>query len=220
MTKLPILYSFVRCPYAIRARLAIAYAGINYEHREVRLREKPDALLEASPKGTVPVLVLPDGRVLEESLDIMYWAVKQNDPNSWLPTSLEQEVQVKALLDENDGPFKHNLDRYKYPDRYPEEAQSAEYFRDRCVETLNKLEVLLKKNTCLIGDTPTFVDFALFPFIRQFARHDLDWFNQSLITRVKEWFHCFSESKLFLSVMKKYKPWQLQDSPIFIGSSY
>ena len=171
----PILYSFRRCPYAIRARLALAAAGlrpgVNLELREVHLQAKPPELLEASAKGTVPVLVLPDGRVLDESLGIMHWALARSDPHGWLggwgPAQL---AAMGALITANDGPFKHHLDRFKYPDRYPGEAFEAH--RQDGLAILRSWSPRLEPGGWLLGRRPSLADWALLPFVRQFRLVD------------------------------------------------
>jgi len=211
--KLPVLYSFRRCPYAIRARMALAYAEISLEHREVLLRDKPDAMLAASPKGTVPVLVLEDGEVLDESIDVMHWAVSQRDPSGWWRQDREDEIN--SLIADNDGDFKHNLDRYKYWDRYPEHAQDV--YRDRAGGFLDKLENQLQSREFLVDDQPGFADVAVFPFIRQFAFVDKAWFDQSPYARLQAWLQHFLQSSLFQQVMPKLPPWRNGDDPLVIN---
>ena len=171
----PILYSFRRCPYAIRARLALAAAGlrpgVNLELREVHLQAKPPELLEASAKGTVPVLVLPDGRVLDESLGIMHWALARSDPHRWLGGwGPAQVAAMEALITANDGPFKHHLDRFKYPDRYPGEAFEAH--RQAGLAILRSWSPRLEPGGWLLGRRPSLADWALLPFVRQFRLVD------------------------------------------------
>ena len=171
----PILYSFRRCPYAIRARLALAAAGlrpgVNLELREVHLQAKPPELLEASAKGTVPVLVLPDGRVLDESLGIMHWALARSDPHRWLGGwGPAQVAAMQALITANDGPFKHQLDRFKYPDRYPGEAFEAH--RQAGLAILRSWSPRLEPGGWLLGRRPSLADWALLPFVRQFRLVD------------------------------------------------
>jgi len=168
MAELPILYSFRRCPYAIRARLALLASGTVCEIREVKLSAKPAEMLALSPKATVPVLLSPDGRVIEESLDIMRWALARNDPEGWLDRSDE------LLIACNDGPFKHHLDRYKYPDRH--DADPAEH-RAAALDLLRPLEARLLASPYLCGDAMGLADAALMPFVRQFAQTDLAWFD-------------------------------------------
>jgi len=195
-----ILYSFRRCPYAMRARMAIAVSGIQVELREVVLRDKPQALLDISPKATVPVLLTADNTVIDESLDIMVWALGQSDPDNWL-TKISNE-----LIANNDEKFKYWLDRYKYADRYPEHPE--QYYREQGEHTLLMLEKQLAKASYLSGDNITFTDIAIFPFIRQFAFSDIDWFKQSPYPRLRKWLGGVIESTLFLNIMHKYPAWQ------------
>ena len=174
-TTLPLLYSYRRCPYAMRARLAMLQANRRFQTFEIVMRDKPAALLALSPKGTVPVLHLPDGGVLEESLDIMRWALESPDPEGWW--SRAQTDDNLALLRTSDGDFKRLLDRYKYPDRYPDDGQSRETIRSQAVATLlTPLETRLQAQRYLGGATPCATDLAIFPFVRQFAAVQPDWF--------------------------------------------
>lgn len=201
----PILYSFRRCPYAMRARLALRYASVPVVLREVVLRDKPLQLLAISPKGTVPVLQLPDGAVLDQSLDIMRWACSQSDPDLWLLSS--QSEAGLAWLSINDGPFKKWLDRYKYPERHTE--QTAQHYRDQGVAVmLDPMNEQLQKTPYLFGFTPTLVDMALMPFVRQFAQVDRSWFEQADLPALKTWLEALLSSDLFSHVMDKYDPWQ------------
>jgi len=195
---LPILYSYRRCPYAMRARMALSYAGIAVEIREVSLKDKPAHLLQVSPKGTVPVLVLQGGQVIEQSLDIMYWALQQHDADGWLRADSQQQL----LIVENDGSFKQNLDRYKYAIRFPE--HSAEYYRQQGELFLEKLEQRLQQSAFLLGNTISLADIAIFPFIRQFAAVDSVWFEAAAYIRLKSWLQHLVGSALFESVMVKY----------------
>ena len=204
-TALPILYTFRRCPYAIRARLAIAVSGVSVEHREIALRNKPEAMLAISPKGTVPVLQLVDDRVIEQSLDIMLWALTLNDPQQWLQGEKSLPAAAKALIDTNDGPFKFWLDHYKYADRYPEHP--AEYYRQKAEEFLQHLESLLEAQQYLLGARLSITDMAIFPFIRQFAAVDKTWFAASDYVRLQKWLDERLTSDLFEEVMVKRDCW-------------
>lgn len=207
------LYSFRRCPYAMRARLAIAQSGIQCELREVVLKDKPQQLIELSPKATVPVLLTADDKVIDESIDIAFWALAQHDPDNWYQSlTSEQHEQMLALIENNDGEFKYFLDRYKYADRYPE--QDERFYREQGEKTLTRLEQLLTEHDCLLRDSWTLADIALLPFIRQFAFVDKDWFDSSPYPRVRAWLEAFLESDLFRSVMKKYPQWQEGDEPV------
>jgi len=208
---LPVLYSFRRCPYAMRARMAIRYSGITVELREVILRDMPAALLAASPKGTVPVLVLPDDRVLEESRDIMDWALARSDPDHWQPDrDDDMHAEIRLLLDENDTTFKHYLDRYKYAERYPEHP--ADYWRSQGEVFLGKLEGHLSRHACLCGEHISVADISIFPFIRQFANVDRDWFDAAACPRLQAWLDGLLCSTLFTGVMQKYPQWQDGDA--------
>ena len=203
MTNLPILYSFRRCPYAIRARMAIRYANIKVELREILLAEKPQSMLDVSPKGTVPVLVLADGNVLDESMDIISWALNINDPDKW--RIKHDDALVMKLLEQNDGLFKQQLDHYKYAARFPE--QSRQTYREQAEVFLSQLEKQLTLHSYLSGERLGLIDIAIFPFIRQFAYVDKDWFDQSHYLNLQKWLAEIIKSELFLYVMKKYKQW-------------
>ncbi len=206
----PILYSFRRCPYAIRARMTILYAAQTVELREVFLQEKPRAMLEASPKGTVPVLVLADGTVIDESVDIMHWALAQNDPDSWWCEKSTPEIQ--ALVEENDFEFKTLLDRYKYADRYPQKPQSD--YRAGAEKFLQQLEHCLERRRCLIRDQLSFADVAVFPFVRQFASVDKAWFDQAPYPKLQTWLQSMLDSSLFLNAMRKLPAWREGDTKV------
>lgn len=203
---LPILYSFRRCPYAIRARLAIKYSKIIVELREVLLAEKPKEMLSCSAKGTVPVLQLMNGAVIDESLDIMKWALQYNDPENWIPENVEEIKVTQQLIDINDNEFKQHLDHYKYADRFPE--QSMEYYRNQAESFLRILEDKLNQNEFLIADKISLADVAIFPFIRQFVYVDKNWFDQSDYKKLQLWLEYFLTLDLFESVMGKYPRWQ------------
>lgn len=199
---LPILYSYRRCPYAMRARMALRYANIAVQIIEISLRDKPSAMLQASPKGTVPVLVLTDGRVIEQSLEIMDWALNQTDPLNWAydnQPSVQDEMQ--KLIAYNDSDFKAALDRYKYPERYP--GHNAEVYRAQGEQFLQQLENKLNQQRFLLGERISKADIAIFPFIRQFARVDQTWFNTSPYPRLQAWLSHLCESELFQQIMQK-----------------
>jgi glutathione S-transferase len=209
---LPVLYSFRRCPYAMRARLALAVSGEPHELREVVLKNKPAEMLAASPKGTVPVLVLPGGEVIDESLDVMLWALRRNDPEGWLTSPQGSLDDMHALVAGNDGAFKRSLDRYKYPNRYPEEsAGDAEAFvqmqRGLGAAWLLKLDGLLASGW-LFGARASLADMALLPFVRQFAHTDAAWFAAQPWPQVQAWLARFEASALYEGVMGKHAPWQ------------
>ncbi|GJL95492.1 MAG: glutathione S-transferase [Hyphococcus sp.] len=195
----PILYSFRRCPFAMRARMAIAISETPVRLREIILRDKPEEMLAASPKGTVPVVVAGD-KVIDESLTVMHWALAQNDPEDWLGGN------DAALIEEADGPFKHHLDRYKYSTRY-DDADKAEH-RTEGMKFLKKLDEKLVGQPYLNGDKRTLADIAIFPFVRQFRIADPDWFDAVPIANVQRWLNGLMTSDLFQSVMKKYPLWK------------
>jgi glutathione S-transferase len=202
MSDLPVLYSFRRCPYAIRARMAICAAGVPVQLREVLLKNKPVALIEASAKATVPVLVLADGRVIDESLAVIDWALEQHDPEGWADTTAETE----ALISQCDGSFKGWLDQYKYADRYP--GHSPEYYREQAEVFIAGLEQRLAQQQYLGGATATRADVAVFPFVRQFAGVDPGWWQGAAYPEVRRWLSDWLASQAFTQVMAKYPPWQ------------
>ena len=203
-SSLPILYSFRRCPYAMRARLALRYARIRVELREVVLSNKPTDLLTISPKGTVPVMLL-DGDVLEESLDIMLWALSVNDPLGWLDGADEALRLIKV----NDTVFKTHLDGYKYAGRNEEETRQVH--RSAAEKVVADINAMLTKQTFLLGHEPGLADFSLLPFIRQFANVDIKWFEEQPYARLQEWLRDLLGSQIFLDVMSKHPPWKRGD---------
>jgi glutathione S-transferase len=204
----PILYSFRRCPYAIRARLALQVSGLAYEHREVVLKNKPASMLALSPKGTVPVLWLPNatgGEVIDQSLDIMLWALRQHDPQGWLPAATN-EAEVLRWIAQNDGPFKQHLDRYKYPQRSGLTSGVAD--RDLGAQWLAQLNERLQQQAFLAGARWGLLDAALAPFVRQFAHTDPAWFADQPWPRLIGWLSDFENSPAFAQVMAKQPAWQ------------
>ena len=197
----PILYTYRRCPYAMRARMALHYSGIEVEMREIALKAKPTAMLAASPKGTVPVLVLPDGTVIDESLDIMRWALARHDPHHWL----RDAAHSLTLIAENDGAFKQALDRYKYAVRFPEHP--PEFYRAEGERFLALLEAPLQQHACLLDDAVRLADIAIFPFVRQFAGVDADWWQTSPYPRLRAWLDERVASPLFEGIMRKHEVW-------------
>jgi glutathione S-transferase len=210
MTNAPILYSFRRCPYAMRARMAVLAAGLTVELREIILREKPPEMLAASPKGTVPVLVLPSGQVIDESLDIMRWALARNDPEHWLAGDNAE------LIAENDGPFKRALDRYKYPKKYnvPDPAVP----RDEVLVFLAALEERLTNRMFLAGNLLGLTDVAIFPFVRQFAATDRTWFDALPLPALQSWLEGQIASPRFEAIMERFSRWTAGDVPIYFGT--
>ncbi|MFI8394449.1 glutathione S-transferase [Pseudomonas sp. NPDC078863] len=195
------LYSFRRCPYAMRARMALRYAGVPLEVVEVSLKDKPADMLALSPKGTVPVLNA-DGVVIDESLQIMRWALAQNDPDDWLLAGNSfAALWMEKLIEGNDQIFKSALNRYKYAERYPEQPMEA--YRAEGALFLQKLDELLASRDYLLADHPSLADIALLPFVRQFAHVDREWFAQTPYVRLQAWLQRLLESELFISIMKK-----------------
>lgn len=209
---LPVLYSFRRCPYAMRARLALWAAGLSCELREVDLKRKPEALLAVSPKATVPVLVLADGTVLEQSLDIMRHALACNDPGGWLPRGAAERIRQEALIANNDGPFKQALDRYKYPGRYGLTDGHAR--RESGSVFLQVLDDWLALHPALSGLHFGFADAAIAPFVRQWAHTDPQWFAQQPWAALQAWLERFEGSTGFAAVMHKYSVWVPGDPPL------
>ena len=217
--KWPILWSFRRCPYAIRARLALKSVDITVALREILLRDKPDDFLAVSKSATVPVLELKHGRVIEESLDIMFWALQEGgDPAGWLSSWSSRKQETQAFLDELDGEFKSDLDRYKYASRYALGTQSASELaiahRDRGCAFLTRIEERLAKEPCLNAGTPGLEDYAAFPFVRQFRIADIKWFDDQNWPFLQKWLQTFLHSRIFKDVMFKYKPWVPGATPI------
>jgi glutathione S-transferase len=189
----------------MRARLALAISGTRVQLREVKLSAKPPEMLEVSPKGTVPVLVLPDGSVIDESLNVMHWALAQNDPEHWLKRTDD------ALIARNDGPFKHDLDRYKYPERHGSDSLAH---RESGLTFLRTLDELLAVHGQLCGPMRGLADMALMPFVRQFAAVDPAWFESQPLPHVQRWLTGHCESALFGAVMPNFAPWRDGDSPV------
>ena len=191
---MPILYSFRRCPYAMRARLAVRISGLQVDRVEVKLRDKPPAMLAASPKGTVPVLVLPNGRVIDESLDIMRHALAFADPENWLAR------EDAAIVAANDGAFKYHLDRYKYPERHDGDPLAH---RAAGLDWLRALDERLAGQANLNGEGRGLTDMAVMPFVRQFAAVDRNWFDAQDIPHLQRWLATHLESPLFVAVMER-----------------
>lgn len=212
---LPVLYSFRRCPYAIRARAAIFNAGITVELREVLLKDKPHAMLALSQKGTVPVLTLTDGTIIDESLEVMLWALRQNDPDDLAsdPVLLNQQLE---LIKQNDTEFKYWLDRYKYHVGYPEHSQI--YYRQQAESFIQTVESRLQHHGMLMGEQARMADLAIFPFVRQFAYVDIEWFENSRYTHCVAWLQYWLEQYVFKQVMEKYPVWNQRDNAVQFGT--
>ncbi|MBD1829876.1 glutathione S-transferase [Microcoleus vaginatus GB1-A2] len=213
----PILYSFRRCPYAMRARLALMVSNRVCELREVVLRDKPQEMFEVSAKGTVPILIDVDGRVLDQSIDIMLWALRQHDPEKWLMPqqgSLAEMLELIALFDNG---FKYHLDRYKYPDRYP--GVEAQVHRYEGSLYLGRLNAQLSATKYLFGNNVALADMAIAPFVRQFAHTDRAWFNQQPWPPLQAWLAAFTDSQIYSSVMEKYPKWESGNAGVIFPSS-
>jgi len=207
---LPILYSFRRCPYAMRARMAIHISGQRCELREVLLRDKPPSMLEYSAKGTVPVLILQDGKVIDESLDVIDWALNLNDPDDWQRS--KDKEKTKELIKINDGEFKYHLDRYKYSKRYDNE--DPEFHRKKCLKFIESINNELNNSEYIFDDNISYADIVLLPFIRQFRIADIEWFDSLPYDNLKKWLSSFLGSSLLNSIMKKYDLWKEGDKSI------
>lgn len=208
------LYSFRRYPYAMRARLGLLFAELPVELREITLKNKPAHMLAISPKGTVPVLQIADGVVIEESREIMEWALEQQDPQELMnPKTLHQG---NTLIEQNDQEFKHWLDRYKYTDRHLEITQTE--YRKKGEAFLQILEELLTKNTYLLGDSVTIADIGIMPFVRQFAHVDRDVFYSLPYPKLQIWLKNWLAHPLFIQAMTKFQPWQDGDEPVIFPS--
>lgn len=210
-----ILYTFRRCPYAIRARMALFATKLRFEIREVVLKDKPPQLLEASPKGTVPVLVHAN-KVIEESLEIMQWAIANSDID-WQNFSETTQQHISKLIAHNDQEFKFHLDRYKYPQRY-DIADEKPHFA-QCCAFLEKLNQQLTQNRFLFAERISLADIAIFPFIRQFSKVDIKAFAALPYRELQNWLKYHEESKLFTNVMTKYPQWRLGDVPLIHDGS-
>ncbi|GAB3099345.1 glutathione S-transferase [Aestuariicella hydrocarbonica] len=204
---LPVLYSFRRCPYAMRARMALHYSKVDVEHREILLKNKPAAMLAASPKGTVPVVVLANGTVIEESRDVMLWALQQHDPQHWyygLPAT--RQASIDHWIDANDTDFKPWLDKYKYSVGYPQHPET--YYRQQCETFLGKLDRQLQQSAYLLGDDESLADNAIFPFVRQCAFVNKAWFDATPYPHLQRWLDGFLNSERFQTIMVKHPLWQ------------
>ncbi len=193
----------------MRARMALAASGQAVELREVVLRNRPDELYAASPKGTVPVLVLPDGKVVDESLEIMHWALQKSDPLAWLPATAAWKADCDALIARNDGAFKHHLDRYKYATRYEDVDEVAH--REEAAKILYDLDQRLQQGSYLLGEAFTLADAAVAPFVRQFSLADRAYFDGQGWPALRAWLDHFTSSERFAAMMEKYPVWQSDD---------
>ena len=199
----------------MRARLALAVSGVTCELREVVLRNKPRALLQASPKGTVPVLVDLSGTIIDESLDIMLWALRHHDPQAWLRHDPVTQTQVRTLIAQCDGPFKANLDRYKYPQRFPDADPLV--CRDQAALWLHELNSHLEEHGWLVDGRISLADIAIAPFVRQFAKTNTAWFAAQSWPHLAAWLQAFLDSPIFERVMTRCEPWQEGTEGVLFG---
>jgi len=217
MANHPVLYSYRRCPYAMRARMGIYLSGIQVEQREIVFWDKPEPMLLASPKGTVPVLVLPSGEVVDESRDILMWALKNGSEQACsdlLSDDVQQIQQINDWIDRNDDDFKAWLDKYKYADRFPENSQT--YYRQQGEVFLSAIEQALQGQSYLLGEQLTVADLAVFPFIRQFVNVDKSWSEQADYPNLKSWLAHHLESDYFVNIMKNRPTWQVEHAPLWL----
>ena len=213
--KIPILFSFRRCPYAMRARIAIKLCDLECEIREINLKSKNKEFLKLSPKGTVPVLVLPDDKIIEESIDIVHWAIKTNDPYNLKldnPIKFNEDIKLIRIFD---GEFKYHLDRYKYDTRFKDAKREEHKYKAR--DLLVNLNDRLEEKKWLNGDNVSLSDISILPFIRQYRIADIKWFDEQLeLPNINRWLDNFLNSKILNNVMKKYKIWETTDPKIFL----
>ena len=218
---IPILYSFRRCPYAMRARLIILLSQIKVELREVKLSNKPEEMTTISKKGTVPVLLLPNDKVIDESLDVMNWALNINDPENIKNTIINYEKDTKHIIEKFDSDFKYHLDRYKYYTRYRDDhkLKTQGDHRDLALETLKIVEdILNSQNSWIFGNYPSFLDIGILPFVRQYRIADITWFDEEMpLRKTHSWLMKFLDWQTFIRSMAKYKIWESQDKPVYFG---
>ena len=215
--KYPILYSFRRCPYAMRARLAIKASGLIVEIREVELKNKPKEFLNISPKATVPIVCISSKQIIEESLDIMEWALKINDPLKLLKNEKLNRIKIHSILNKLENEFKQNLDRYKYSSRF--DLPNPKLYRDKNLQTLNEFNNLLQNNKGICSSSLSLLDYAVFPFIRQFRNVNSVWFDSLELKFLQTWLYELIDSDEFSSIMKKYEIWKPNQKPIYTNFS-
>ena len=214
MSDVPVLYSFRRCPYCMRAHMALKYAGLEIELREVELNNMPAEALAVSPQATVPSLVVSKAQYIDESWDIVKWAIQQNDPQNWAGENNRFLAEADMLIETNDYSFKQDLDHYKYADRYPEHP--ADYYRRQGEEFLQELEEVLTPQAFLLCDRITLADIGIAPFIRQFSMVDPAWFEQSPYPQLRQWLNRLLETVLFQSALQKRPVWKAGDLPVYL----
>lgn len=206
MLNTPILYSFRRCPYCMRAHMALKYANLKIILREVELSDLPEEALAVSSHATVPSLVISENEYMDESWDIVKWATQQKDPENWLGDNNEYLHDAEILVETNDYSFKDDLDHYKYADRHAE--HSMEYYRQRGEEFLKELNDMLEENNFLLAETITIADIAVFPFVRQFAMVDKDWFDKAPYPELQRWLAFMLDTEWFREAFKKHEIWK------------
>ncbi len=206
MFNTPILYSFRRCPYCMRAHMALKYARLNIILREVALSDLPADVLAVSPHATVPLLVISENEYMDESWDIVKWAIQQSDPENWLGENNEYLKEAEMLVETNDYSFKDDLDHYKYAGRFPEQPMA--YYRQRGEEFVEELNEMLKQNNFLLAEHITVADIAIFPFIRQFSMVDKGWFDKAPYPELQRWLDFMLDTEWFSEAFKKYEIWK------------
>jgi len=214
MSPLPILYSLRQCPYAIRARMGLLLAKQPVILRDVDMKNKPADMLAASPKATVPVLVINQSSVIEQSLDIMLWALSKNDPKQLLHGD---QVAMLELIHRTDNEFVDALKKYKAASRYHDDEKDS--YRLHCEAYINDLEQRLTQHEYIMGDSPSLTDYAILPFIRQFSRVERQWYRQAPYPSTQRWLNKHYQQTVFTQAMAPYKPWHKGDAAIFFGSS-
>tara|TARA_B100001741_G_C16464635_1_gene556938 strand:+ start:74 stop:724 length:651 start_codon:yes stop_codon:yes gene_type:complete len=213
INKYPTLYSFRRCPYAMRARLALRLCKIECIIREISLKAKNSEFLKVSPKGTVPVLVLPNGKVLEESLDIINWSLEQNDPNNLKVNDKVTKKINDKYIQLFDKDFKFHLDRYKYSSRY--NISNSEIHRNKARNILTEINSMLEGKDYIGGQCMSLLDISILPFVRQYRIADINWFDNHLgLRNINNWVNIFLNTEILASIMTKYKVWEKEDPPI------
>ena len=215
--KHPILYTFRRCPYAMRARLAIKASGVIVEIREIEIKNKPEQLLCISPKATVPVLYISSQTIIQESLDIMKWVLKINDPLKLLKYEKLNKFEVHNILNILENDFKQNLDRYKYPSRF--DNPNPQLYRDKNLKILNEFNNLLQNNKGIYSSHLSLLDYAIFPFVRQFRNVNSVWFDSLELRFLHSWLYELIDSEEFSAIMNKNQIWEPNQKPIYTNFS-
>lgn len=212
----PILYSLRQCPYAMRSRLGILHAQQSVILRDIEMNNKPEEMLSISPKGTVPVLLLSDGSVIDESLDVMVWALTQSDPNNLLYSQDETKLtQMLDVINQNDNEFVEALQKYRAASRYHDTNEVE--CRERCCEWLMTIEQALSQHAYIMGETPSLVDYAILPFIRQFSRVDKKWYAQAPLPYLRAWLVSHYNDPTFSKAMFTHPKWQQGADDIIFG---